>query len=702
MTFVPRLPGRIGLIVWSLWLAFIVWTTLGPTQIHIEYFSKLGEGVSTGLVAFLVATAAGAWIYSRVRIHRDLWQWEPAAAMAVAAAACLVYHPVAFLVVVAWSWVAFAGGRGLLARFKLPMGLSPGDAGLAAAAAATWLGVAFYLLGTAHLFNRPALFALWLLTAWIGRRELTAPVRILRSWRDRWSETLELKDTAIGLAVFYGFLFLGFGLAVALTPAINIDALREHLRFAQIALDSGTFLATPFHRNTYFPWGFEVFLAAAQAFGGQAAAELVNPVFFLGLLSVSFGILRRAGLSRSSVLLGIVVAATVPFLHRTGFIVKNDIILFVFQLGSLLAWLRARDERNDRWLWVAVLFLALSLGVKHTAAFGAIPLGLMFLWSTWRRPKLLLGLMLFGAAFGGLWHLRAYSQTGYPFFPLGTRFATKQFPSKGVFKRPPLWQVHAIYPWAVHYAGNSTYGSPSNNPTGMALPLFVIAWLLVRRRRADRTEIAILAFCAIYYVYWGYIWGIIRYFLGPLILLIALTLARARDYWDESGGWSRRLGLAALTWNFVFAVPPTMMFEINLPQLQYLAGRIDRSEFLTQAVSGYRVMRELERRRDPDDETIAFQCEHLVYAPEATKIGLMYSGSLWRARREQLTATRYFRWIIVDPVVEREFPDYPGADDYEKAYGDEAFALLKRKPGVEPVEIITDPNDIAPLTFRRR
>lgn len=702
LSFVPRLPPLAARWVWALWLLVVLWSTIEPTRIHVDYFGKLGGRVPSALIVFLAAGIAGAWLYSSLRLRRDFWRFEPALGLAAAVLACLLYEPVALVVVLVWMWTAFAAGRAILTRFGLAPGLGFGDAGLSLATGSGWLGIGFYLLGTAHLFLWPSLAGFLAVTLLIARKQLGAPVEVLHHMHRAWGAEGSLRDRAIGLSVFYGYLFLGFGLAVVLTPAINIDGIREHLRFGQIAVEAGWFQPSIFQRPSYYPQGFEVFLGAAWAFAGQAAAEMVNPFFFLGMLAVGFGIVRRAGVSRSSAVLGLLVVATVPFLHRTGVIVKNDPLLFLFQLSSLLAWMRARDEKDDRWLWAATVFLALSLGVKHTSIFGAIPLGLMLLWSTWRRPKLLAGLMAVGVVVGGLWFLRAYRETGNPVYPLGARVASTQWQSKGVFERPPLWQVYALYPWSVHYAGNSTYGSPSDNPVGMAIPLFLVGWLLVRRRKPNRNEFAVLLFCGIYYIYWGYIWGIVRYFMGPLLLLIVLTVARARGYWDSAGIWPRRFGLGALTWSFVFAVPPTMMFEINAPQLQYLSGRIDREEFLTKAVSGYRALRQISRRRMPGDEAMAFELQQLLYAPDQLRTSLVRRGPYTRALREHLVASRRYAHFVVAPEIDEEFPEYPGASDYERVYGDEAFAVWERKQGVQSREPITRLEQIGDIVQGKR
>lgn len=695
LLFAPRFSRPVGAVLWAVWLAIVAWTTIEPTRIHVEYFSKLGQGVSTGLLAFLAACALAAWGYTLLRRRTGLWKREPWIALGLLVAACLVYRPLATLVVVGAAWIAFSAGRALLARFELPLGTGPGDVGLAAAAGAGWLGVTLYLLGTARIFSPPALLALAVLTAWIGRAQLRSPSEILRSWSETWRRSEGFRDNAVGVSVFFVYLFLGFGLAVALTPAINIDGIREHLRFAQITLDAGFFEATPYQRTSYYPWAFEILMASVQAFGGQAAAELVNPTIFLALLALSFGLVRRAGVDRRLAFLSIAVVATVPWLHRTGVVVKNDALLALFQLASLLAWTRAREERNDRWLWASTIFLALSLGVKHTAAFGAIPLSLMLLWSTWRKPRLVVGLAAAGLLFGGFWHLRAYQATGNPFFPLGARVATQRQKPKAEIQMPSKSRRHLTIPWAVHYRGRASFSSPTNNPAGMALPFFVVAWLLLRRRRRNQVELALLIFCLIYSIYWGHIWGIIRYYLAPFILLLGLTVARAGAFWETSGVWPRRLGLAALTWNFVFTVPPVMMMEINLPQLEYLAGRIDREQFLTQAVSGYRAMQELARLQQPEDDAISFYAEHLVFAPWARKIGLVYAGRAAEARRRQLLATRFFEFVVLAKGLQEETLQYEGAEDYQEVYADDDYVLWRRKSDIAKGEGVDDPNDVA-------
>ena len=112
-----------------------------------------------------------------------------------------------------------------------------------------------------------------------------------------------------------------------------------------------------------------------------------------------------------------------------------------------------------------------------------------------------------------------------------------------------------------------------------------------------------------------------RLALGAMVILLTmLTLARGHDFWETSPP-RRLVGLAGLVFVFVFALPPTMIFEVNVPQLEYLAGTIDRNEFLLRAVSGTRVWREIEQRRDPGRRWRRRFARQRARSPAASRAG---------------------------------------------------------------------------------
>ena len=211
--------------------------------------------------------------------------------------------------------------------------------------------------------------------------------------------------------------FAVFSLVVSLAPSISVDAMRDHLPDVVRFLNSGGLGPVPATDYTYHPKANEVLLTLAWALGEEPAARLVNPGFFVLTLLAAFAVGRACGLARADAMLGVIVVATIPFLHWTGSIIKNDLHVAFLQLGSLLAYFRSRREDERRWLLLGVFLLASSMGVKHTAAFVALPIGLLYLSVTWRRPRLLAQLALVSILFGAHWHMLTFARTGNPAHP---------------------------------------------------------------------------------------------------------------------------------------------------------------------------------------------------------------------------------------------------------------------------------------------
>ena len=273
-------------------------------------------------------------------------------------------------------------------------------------------------------------------TLFLLRRSLWAGVQSLRSLEQRWRDDESFTSPLVGIAAVFAALFLGFTLAVVLVPAIGYDGVSYHLPAARYYLESGRLEPLPggifkgrlpgvfsFGHSvaySYYPQSFEVLAAALYGLGGQAATRFLNPAAFALTILLLIAIARQCGLNRVSCLLGSVAAATLPFLHWVGSIVKNDFLAALFQAAALYALLRAREGGVKNWLVLFAALLGFSFGVKHTALFGAIPLGLLALGELRRRRRPARLALLMAAVLHRVWpllartNLRAYGQPGLP------------------------------------------------------------------------------------------------------------------------------------------------------------------------------------------------------------------------------------------------------------------------------------------------
>ncbi len=676
--FTGRLSRTSSARLWALWALVALAAALGPLAWHIEYFGKLGPRAPSLLTVALAAAAGCALLYAKLR-RAWFWRWEPAGFLALAGAVCLGYEPRASLVAAAVFLVAYGLGDLTLDALRLRPPSASATIALASAAGLAWLAFALFLLGLAGLMA-PVPLAVFLLIAGViaGRRLATAPARVGELFRG-WGDAEELRSPAVGVAVFLAYPFTLFGLSVALSPAINSDALRHHLVDVRRYLDIGYFETLPTESFTFFPKAMEVLLTLAHSLGGPAAAELLNPVIFFLTLLLGYALARHCGIGRAGAILGVLAAGMTPFFHWTGVIVKNDFLLALFQLGALYAWLRSREDANDRWLFLSVFLLGASCAVKHIAAFGAIPIALLYLWSAWRRPRLFLSLAVVGLLFGFYWHFHTYLLAGDPFYPLGVDFGATPVHPQDNSSRPAAWILHLSYPWIVHFNGHAIFESPSHNPAGMFLVFASAAWLLIRRRQPSSAERTCLFFCLIYFLYWGWIWGVIRYFLVPFLLLVMFTAARLEAYHVSAGRRTAASVVVALTFCFVFAIPPTMMIEVNGPQLRYLSGQLDREGYLREAISGYRVMEYLAQRWQSSDLVLNLNNIACLYAPDPHR--QHYSGiraPIQTQRSRDRVAQYDYDWVIFLTERERAVEEVGALEGMKTVYQDEAFSLARR------------------------
>ncbi|MDA1312996.1 MAG: glycosyltransferase family 39 protein [Acidobacteria bacterium] len=570
---------------WWLWLAFGLYLTVGPFWWHVEYFSSPGPQYYR-LILWLLPALAGAVLAYTVIRKRGLWRHEPLLFAALLLAGCLLYEPRSTAVLLLMLAASYGIGKFCLDRLGVVTHSHAEDIALSAAVGMAFLTVSMFLLGLADAYYAGVM---WVLLAapcllFFGRlRDLASALRgALAGWRG----DAELARPLTGVAMAFAGVFMICTMMFMLSPTISADAMLFHLAEVRHYAEVGGLEPVPAMPYSYYPQGGEVLMTLAYITGGQMAAQMVNPLFFVLSLLLLYALARRLGLSRPAAVMGVVAAATIPFLHWTGGSFKNDFMLVLYQLGALHCFLRYREERADHWIYVGVFLLASSFGVKHTAVFGAAPLGLLYLTIVWRRPRLLAMCLLIGVTFGFYWHARTYQLTGNPLYPRVADDAGKTVsPRRG--DRPPAHLLYLMYPWVTHFKGVQTFESPSNNPCGIFLVLFGPLFLWVRRKKWSGTELICVFAVVVHLAYLGYVWLIVRYAIVPFCILAVLTASRLTAFYESAGRLIKGSLLAAVAYSFLFALLPAMISEINAPQLLYFAGRLDREQYLRQTLTYY-------------------------------------------------------------------------------------------------------------------
>lgn len=645
---------RKGEWVWFAWLAAFFALTAKPFLWHVEYFKSPGPQYYALFVAALPVFAVALLVHARLR-RNGLWRFEPILIAGVLAAAFLACEPLATLVTGSMLAACYATGRRLLRSLTLEIEDPAGEIAVSAGIGFGLFSYVLFWLGAAGLYYQGVFALLIAVPCVVFHGEIPALGRACHGLWKSWSGDAELCRPLAGVLVVFGALFAVMTAMVALAPSIVFDALKMHLTLAVTFARQHSIAPLPFLDYSYFPQGFEVLMAAAYSLAGQPGAQMISPVFFVLALLLIVSIARRAGADRLGTLAGLAAAVSMPFLHWSGGVVKNDMVLALYQLAALDAYLRWRASHGFRWIWVGAFFLATSFGVKHVALLGGVAIGLLFLHAVWCERRRWLGLAtlaLIFAAFGLCWHARAFWLTGNPVYPERLAHGVSLAPLDGPRTTVQRIARQISRPWRLLYNGKVFFESPLEYPMGAALLLSLPAWLLVRRRESSPVERACLLFVAISLAYWSYHIPVLRYAAAPLALLAALTASRLSAMGALHGRWCQASVTVALAYALLFGACGALIVEVNAPQFRYFARRLDKSGYLEEALRTYRAIEFVRGAAQPGERVFGVGNCSYAYASEPANMqcymnrGEIYTDADAERVRAQLLVGE-FRFLIV-------------------------------------------------------
>ena len=679
--FTARLNPTVSPYLWAAWLLFALYLTAEPFLWHVRYFESPGPQFYKLILVVLPVLAITVAVYRSLR-RRGLWQYEPLLLSGLLLASGLVYEPLATLVILWIVTVCYAAGRFILDRLGIATRSHTEEIAISASVGLGLLSFALFLLGMVGAYYAWVFVLLLTVPSLAFRRQVRQfPNKLWGIYRV-WRSDEKLGGTLIGVVMIFAALFLLFSIMLALAPSINMDMMLFHLGEVRHYANQHALEPVPRMAYSYYPQGGEILQTLGYVLAGQAAAQMVSPALFLLTLILAYALARRCEVDRAAAVAGLLAAGAIPFLHWTGSSFKNDFAMVLFQLGSLYCYLRGREEKHRRWLYIGVFLLASSFGVKHVAVFGAIPLGLLYLHASWRRPRFLVGLVAIGLLFGFYWHARTFLLTGNPLYPSSAGSAAEEVASMDG-TRPPLWKLFLTYPWITHFDGTQTFESPSSNPCGIFLVLFVPMWLLMRRESRQKEERLCLLFVLIYLIYLGYVWMIIRYGINPFILLFIFTAARLFSFHQQSGKTVRLSIEAAMVYSMTFAMLMTMIIEINAPQLRYFASQIDRDQYLLEAARYYPSIHHLHTQVKPDSLVLSLDNAAQGYSPDPARFHFVscHEG-LPRAIpiAHDYLASQDYDFIVLPTYFTKRLPEIL-TEEYvaERSYEDEYFSVYRIK-----------------------
>jgi 4-amino-4-deoxy-L-arabinose transferase-like glycosyltransferase len=677
---------RIAAIGWLVWLAAAVWLT-GPGFVwQVEYFRSPGPRFFRLLIFLLAVAPAGMWVYQRLRRPR-LWRWEFSLVAAIPVAAAFLYEPKAAAVTLAVVFATFVLGR----RARSVCGIAANGT-VEDIAVSTGLGLgalhcALFLMGLAGWYTAPAFLILLAAFLIIGRREwiafFAAPGRLHRAW----GAIGELRGWAGALGIVFGAALTICGVMVMLAPSVAYDVVRAHLPLVHYYAAQHALRTPAYLDYGYFPQAVETLMMLGYMLAGDAAAQMLPPVYFVLALLMAFRIGRICGLSRFTALAGTLFAAAIPLVHWTGSVAKNDLALAFFMLAALHGYLRWRESGNFRCVLAGAFFLAMGAGIKHSVVYAIPPLGLLYLHAAIRQPRPVRAIAKLGAifvAFGAFWLVRTWVLTGNPVYPFSAQAAVS-----AAGETHGWWSAMVRYvtlPWEIHFHGRAFFESPLDHPMGIVLVLFTPLWALAGKR-VNRTEAICLFFCGLYLAYWAIVQGVPRFAIAPIVILCVLTSARVVHFCRVARPAIQFSILAASGYALVFGLLGAAIVEVNAPQFRYFARRIDKPGYLRQAMLPYRAMEFLRSVAHPGDAVLSVDSCALVYAPDPSTFDCAWPSTGQDSAEAALRRHNY-RFLILPTARAGDAPS-----GWRKVYGDESFQIYAR-----PDALDTLIHDLTPRT----
>jgi hypothetical protein len=636
--------NRVKASVWLAWLILATVVTARYFRWEVSYFSSPGAIFRTLLLAALplAAVACAAYLWLR---RKRLWRYEIPVLSAFCGLCLVLYQPVAVLVTAALFLACLASGCRFARLFRVPLATPADVLTLAFGLGSALLIPILFVLGLSRLYYAPVFILLLAAPCLVFRTEVVVGVQAVRQIV---TGTAGSAHPMAGIAFVFAIFAAGSTVAVSLAPSIAYDPLAMHLALARFYAEQHVLAVVPSLDYSYYPQGSETLMALAWSLGGQPAAQLISPLFWVLSLALLFLIARACGLNKVAAFAGVIAAAMLPFAHWSGANAKNDSAMVFFQAAALLAFIRWLETRNRVWIPIGALFLGSTFAIKHVALFGAIPLVCFFLYASYytshqttQRLRVALLFSVILAASALYWHARTAYLTGNPVYPAALSQSWKQGVPKaaGQSRLTRFWRV----PWRVQFDGMRAFESPLPNPMGFALLVFLPLAILVGGPRT-RARRACLLFCGIYVAYWLATIGTLRYAILPISLLVVLLAGKATTFYDGLGSRYLRASVAAaLAGVLLFAVLGIAIIEVNAPMLLLFARHIGGEQYLDMALRTHKSLAWLTAAHPQSNIDGIGNCSR-TYAPDP---GKYYCSSGQWDKAERVLATCRCEYVVM-------------------------------------------------------
>jgi len=659
--------------LWLIWAAIAVALTTGIVRWHVEYFRSPGPQVYRAALIALPLLAIAALVWARAR-RRFLWRYELAAIVAIPAVAALLREPRGTLVIAILFAACYCAGRALCDRCGWSTAAPSADLVFSTAAGFALLNTVLFASGLVRLWY-PWVFSVILLSPiLVFRHNLPQLTKSVRAIFRRWSESKELQGPLAGILFPFAAILAICTTAMMLAPTLSWDAMKMHLPLARFYVDVHALAPKPDLTYSFFPQATESLFAVAWSLGGQPAAQLIAPLFFVVTLLALWVLARDCGADVEGAFTGVMLATSLPVLHWAESVPKNDAALTFFLLSSLAAAVRWRATSEFKWVLAGILFLASAFATKDLALLGAFSLGGVFVHAAWRQPRRLrafASLAMMVAVIALVSNVRRLVFTGNPIFPLTPgQSMVPGWPPDSSFAGTLVRLLRL--PWDLHVHGHDFSETVLIAPLGTAFVFFWPVWLLAKRR-LERAERLCIWFAITTFLLWGLLSPFVRYAVPAFAVMALLTGIRVARFWRTSAIVQASLAIVCL-WVLIPAMCAAMIIELNLPQVRYLTSAIRRDEYLTRATNTYASLAWLRDHTTPSERILGLENCSDVYAPDFPRYRSVCAFRPWTTPEiESQLSTASFQWLLAPAG------NQPGRSAMEM-YRDPNFVIYRLTP----------------------
>lgn len=603
--------------IWPLWLpvALLLYLRASWAQVGAQVGAQVfRSGAHAGAELALLAAGVPVWLALRRRWPRaELWLIS--AALVVPP---LWRHPVAFTVTAAVLAAALGFGRFAMERLNaIPKGRAAQIAIAAGVGFGAWM-VVLMALGLSGTLRASAVITVLIAAIALFRRAIAKSVAGIADGLRDWS----FPGNWTGVQTMFLFVIILVMQPVVIAPSVLYDALATHLAASRNYSLHHSMAASS--EYDFLPQGLELMMSGADTLGGQAAEQMVAPLFLGSMWLAVFAIAREIGAKREAALTGATLAIAVPFVAWNGAVVKNDIMAAFFLLAALLAFLARHPARGIGWIVTASFLCAAAENVKHTAMLGAAPMAIVLFIAAWREPEraraIVLALAVF-VIFGGFWFARAGVMRGDILYPL--RSPGAMAPMAGAAFHSVAERLN--YLGRLQFAGMPIFEGTSSTRLGPIFLLFFPAVLWIRRRDSNERTLACLWFTAAYLSIWILTWPVLRYAAAPVVLVAAAMGVGVVRAAGSGPKWLSAVLLGGIVSCYLCVSVNLAGMTVNVERMKYMARLMDDDSYLRGTLASYAAIAWTREHPIDRKRIVAAGTHSIAYAAEPALMDSMFA-----------------------------------------------------------------------------